>query len=88
MIPIRTPPNIELKTNFKIHFIGTIKILPTTNKIHIQEIIIRILISTLPPLETYYYYYFYVSNWTNITHFETLGDGPFCCKIATKRTVP
>ena len=53
IISISNPPNIELKTNFRIHFIGTIKILPITNNIHIQEIIIRVLISTLPPLETY-----------------------------------
>lgn len=51
MIQIVTPPNTELQASFKIHLIGTIKILPITNNIHMQEIIIRAFISTLSPLE-------------------------------------
>ena len=43
----------ELKTNFKIHLIGTIKILQIINNIHIQEIIIRVFISTLSPQKYY-----------------------------------
>ena len=35
---IVTPPKIELKTNFKIFLIGTIKIFPKINKKQIQEL--------------------------------------------------
>ena len=46
IIHMRAPPIIELKINFKIHLIGTINILPIIKNIHIQEIIIRVFIST------------------------------------------
>ena len=37
---ISTPPNIELKTNFKIHLIGTMKIFPIINsrQMHVTKI--------------------------------------------------
>lgn len=55
IIQIITPPNTELQTSFKIHLIGTIKILPSTNNIHIQDIIISVFIFTQSPLEILVY---------------------------------
>lgn len=45
------PPKIELQINFKIHFIGTIKIFPIIKSMQIQEIITSIFIFTLSPQE-------------------------------------
>ena len=46
---MKIPPKIELKTSFKTHFIGTIKILPIMNNKQIQDINIRIFKSKIIP---------------------------------------
>lgn len=49
IIQISMPPNTELKTSLNIHFIGTIKIRPIINNIHIQVTNISKFIFTLSP---------------------------------------
>ena len=49
---IVTPPKIELITNFKIFFIGTIKTLPKINKKHMHAKYVIIFVSILIPLQT------------------------------------
>ena len=49
---IVTPPKIELITNFKIFFIGTINTLPKINKKHMHAKYVIIFVSILIPLQT------------------------------------
>lgn len=49
IIQINMPPNTELKTSLNTHFIGTIKIRPIINNIHIQVTNISKFIFTLSP---------------------------------------
>ena len=49
IIYIKTPPNIELNTNFKIFFIGNINILPIKNKKHIHATNVNIFVSKKSP---------------------------------------
>ena len=66
IIHINMPPNTELNANFKIHFIGIIKILPLINNMPIQDTNIRIFMFNGITSKIVIYYYFYVLFWTNI----------------------